>query len=110
MPWYALPHACKDIKIKLSGLFKIRGIPSLIIMDGESGNFITDNGRVDIMQTHGKPKSAVMSAMERWSNMEAVPAEQARLAASDPWYVVLMKNPIIFVIIYWIYQFFTKKA
>jgi len=43
MPWYALPHVEREKKAKLSQTYGIRGIPSLLIFDGE-GNFIIEHG------------------------------------------------------------------
>ncbi|GLC74047.1 hypothetical protein PLESTF_001454200 [Pleodorina starrii] len=45
MPWLALPFEAREAKAELSQLYKIRGIPSLIILDGETGALITANGR-----------------------------------------------------------------
>eukprot|EP00501_MAST-03F_sp_TOSAG23-6_P002566 GSMAST32.ASY1.ANO1.2707.1 assembled CDS len=43
-PWAALPFASRDLKEKISQKFKIRGIPSLIILDTD-GSVITKDGR-----------------------------------------------------------------
>ncbi|KAJ8312501.1 hypothetical protein KUTeg_009874, partial [Tegillarca granosa] len=45
MPWLALPFDNREGKNKLSKKFKVSGIPSLIILDGETGEVITANGR-----------------------------------------------------------------
>lgn len=44
MPWLALPYENRTAKDTLSKQFKVRGIPSLIMLD-TSGNLITDNAR-----------------------------------------------------------------
>jgi len=44
-PWLALPYADRDLKNKLSAKFKVSGIPSLVILDGETGKIITMDGR-----------------------------------------------------------------
>jgi len=43
-PWVALPYDQRDIKEKLSKKYKVRGIPSFVILD-PSGNVITKDGR-----------------------------------------------------------------
>lgn len=45
MPWFSLPFAERDLKAKLSAKFKVSGIPSLIFVDGETGEIINKNGR-----------------------------------------------------------------
>lgn len=44
-PWLALPFADRDAKAALSKQFKVNGIPSLVIVDAESGQLITADGR-----------------------------------------------------------------
>lgn len=45
MPWLALPYADRDKKNDLSRQFKISGIPTLVLLDGETGKVITADGR-----------------------------------------------------------------
>jgi len=45
MPWLALPFGARDLKAKLSKKFKVSGIPSLVILDGATGETITTDGR-----------------------------------------------------------------
>jgi len=46
-PWLALPFAERDLKTALSKKFKVSGIPSLVILDGE-GKTITKDGRAAV--------------------------------------------------------------
>jgi len=48
MPWLALPYSDRDRKATLSSKFKVRGIPTLVILD-EDGSLITKNGRNSVM-------------------------------------------------------------
>lgn len=48
-PWYALPYDERTLKNNLSKKFKVRGIPSFVILDGETGELITLEGRAAIM-------------------------------------------------------------
>jgi len=48
-PWAALPYGKRDIKQALSKKFKVRGIPSLVILDAE-GKTITTEGREAVSQ------------------------------------------------------------
>ena len=46
MPWMALPYADRDLKGKLSKIFDVSGIPSLVVLDkaDKDGNRATING------------------------------------------------------------------
>jgi nucleoredoxin len=46
-PWKALPYGDRELKEKLSKKFKIKGIPSVVILDG-NGKVITKDGRAAI--------------------------------------------------------------
>lgn len=48
MPWLAVPFERRDIKAELSSRFKVRGIPTLVIVDGATGNLITVDGRAGV--------------------------------------------------------------
>jgi len=43
--WLSLPYAARDLKNKISKKFKVSGIPSFVILDGETGETITTDGR-----------------------------------------------------------------
>merc|ERR1719230_2314476 len=47
-PWTALPYGERSLKGKLSSKFKVQGIPTLVILDGETGETITTNGREEV--------------------------------------------------------------
>lgn len=48
MPWLAVPFDRRDIKTELSSKFKVRGIPTLVILEGATGNLITRDGRAGV--------------------------------------------------------------
>lgn len=48
MPWLALPFEDRDTKAALSKKFKVRGIPTLVILDADSGEVITTDGRSEV--------------------------------------------------------------
>ncbi|KAF8016576.1 hypothetical protein BT93_H1945 [Corymbia citriodora subsp. variegata] len=51
MPWLAIPFSDSDKRDNLDELFKVRGIPHLVILDG-TGTVLTDSG-VEIVQEYG---------------------------------------------------------
>merc|ERR1719160_2204243 len=54
MPWLALPYSNRELKEALSKKYKVRGIPSFVILDSD-GTTITTEGRDEIM---GDPSGA----------------------------------------------------
>ena len=49
-PWLALPYAERKLKAALGKKYEVSGIPSLIILDGETGEVITKDGREAVME------------------------------------------------------------
>jgi len=49
MPWLALPFSNRDAKGALSKRYKVKGIPSLVVL-GPDGNVVTTNGRQKVME------------------------------------------------------------
>jgi len=50
MPFLALPYEARDKKNALSKKFKVQGIPTLVILDGKTGETITTDGREAVME------------------------------------------------------------
>jgi len=48
MPWVSLPFADRDRESALSKKFKVSGIPSVVILDGVTGELITTDGKAAI--------------------------------------------------------------
>jgi nucleoredoxin len=53
-PWTAVPFAKRDIKNKLSSKFKVGGIPTLVLLDG-NGNLLTTKGRAAVSDPSAFP-------------------------------------------------------
>ncbi|RHY69452.1 hypothetical protein DYB30_006632 [Aphanomyces astaci] len=49
MPWAAVPFAARDVHSALNSLYKVQGIPTLVIVD-EHGNTINPNARSKVSQ------------------------------------------------------------
>jgi len=45
MPWKALPYSDRDTKAALSKKYKVRGIPTFVVVDAKTGETITTEGR-----------------------------------------------------------------
>lgn len=50
MPFLALPYSERGVKASISKKFKVSGIPTLVILDGENGSIITTDGRSSIAE------------------------------------------------------------
>lgn len=113
MPWYALPLMSNGIKTKLAKAFHIRGIPSVIVLDTKTGNYITDNGRNDILQLQEVDIEQVKNVMTSWMDIEAVPHNQAKFTEGAGWiqqiFGILKKNPTLFIIIIYFYSWISDK-
>ena len=76
MPWKALPFAHRDIKGKLSSTFGVRGIPTLVLLNGD-GSMLTTNGR-SVCEASTFPWSGTFSAAAASSGASSYSA------ATDP--------------------------
>ncbi len=75
MPWKAIPMKNKSITRHLSHRFGIRGIPTLVVLDGESGIVVSSKGKLDF-STHG---SDPQKLLQHWKEMR----EKAIKAAEE---------------------------
>jgi len=85
-PWLAMVPAftsdeSRDRQGKLANMFQIQGIPSVIVLDAKTGNFITNNARTEIMQTTSDESKKELVAS--WLAKEAVPIDQAVFTSDD---------------------------
>mmetsp|Transcript_15726 Transcript_15726/g.26860 ORF Transcript_15726/g.26860 Transcript_15726/m.26860 type:complete len:130 (-) Transcript_15726:264-653(-) len=71
----------RDRQGKLANMFQIQGIPSVIVLDAKTGNFITNNARTEIMQTTSDESKKELVAS--WLAKEAVPIDQAVFTSDD---------------------------
>lgn len=82
MPWLAMVPAytnaeCRDRQGKLADMLKIQGIPSVIVLDARTGNFVTDDARTEVMKNAGGDDESKKALVRTWLSKEAVPVEQA---------------------------------
>jgi hypothetical protein len=49
MPWYAIPYQERIKKIRLSRIYHVHAIPSLIFLDPNDGHVLSTNGREMIL-------------------------------------------------------------
>jgi len=51
-PWLALPFGSRDVKAALSKKYKVSGIPSLVLLDGDGAIITKDGRRPPLVPTH----------------------------------------------------------
>jgi len=61
MPWTAVQFEDRERKTQLSQKFDVQGIPMLVVLDGETGNQISVDGRGDVMTAKGDLDQCVRS-------------------------------------------------
>jgi len=49
----ALQYEDEEKRFEMSSFFNVNGIPAFMILDGETGNVVTTNGRNDIQACNG---------------------------------------------------------
>jgi len=54
MPWLAVPFADRETKKKLSEKYGVTGIPTLIVVNAETGETLDMNGRATVASGNGK--------------------------------------------------------
>lgn len=107
MPWLAIPSDAGAAKIKnnLSQRLKIQGIPSLIVVDAKTGEFVSDKARYEVTGTFIDEKQA-QGIVTKWKGLERKPLDQGILDGQEPGGIkglimMLLKSPAsIFAILY----------
>jgi nucleoredoxin len=91
MPWLAIPFSDTEARERLDKTFKIRGIPTLVMIDA-NGNFLT-NDAVELVTEHGS--EAYPFTAERLAELNEIAEAQKRnqtirsvLASGERDYVV----------------------
>jgi len=114
MPWLALPHASPG-QPALAAALKIQGIPSLVVLDVQTGLLVTADARTDVQRSHGTA-AAAMETISQWKAATPVSFEVGLAQPMDPLSLLkravlhLLKNPVwmfglIYMIKYAIRQF-----
>ena len=80
MPWLSMmpgytSREHNERQTKLAQMFQIQGIPSVIVLDGKTGNFITDTARTEVMKADTEESKKAL--IQSWLSKEAVPIEEA---------------------------------
>lgn len=77
MPWLALPFEAPQRQM-LGGLYQVRGIPSLIVLDAATGRQLSADGRGDVQRNNFD----IGSCLRQWGVSETTPSTNSAAAAS----------------------------
>lgn len=111
-PWLAMVpgHTSKehnDRQATLATKMHIQGIPSVVVLDADTGHFVTDGARDDIMGAAGE--EARRALVQSWLAREAVPLDRAAFGgdvapATRAFRYVLSRPMLLFGVMYGVNQ------
>jgi nucleoredoxin len=80
MPWLSIGTDAGSAAIKnnLAQQIKIQGIPTLIVIDAKTGEFVTGSAREDVTKVGGNKQNG-LQLIEDWKQKERVPLAEANL-------------------------------
>jgi nucleoredoxin len=80
MPWLSIPlvDGSAEIKNNLSQTLKIAGIPTLVVLDAKTGEFITGLAREEVTPV-GSNKTKAKELVEKWNQKERVALAEANM-------------------------------
>jgi nucleoredoxin len=114
MPWLAIPYDEPGNKIRsnLASLFQIRGIPSLIVLDVATGQYITADARNHIQQQQSSSK-AWKQVIQQWKSIPPVPIDEG-VAHNAPGFLqtlvmTILRNPMFLMAAFYIVKWAMRK-
>ena len=100
MPWLSLPAAegVANVKNRLAQTFEITGIPTSIVLDVASGQYITDDVRDPVVAAASAgTNDQALQLLQQWKSMPSVPLEEAAQKRKSN---VSQRNPLLALIFY----------
>lgn len=117
MPWLAIPieQGSAEIKNNLAQTLGIQGIPTVVVLDAKTGEFITADARGQVEGAGGHVVKA-KQVIDTWKNMDRKPLSEATLhmpgTAENPIMRIITffaKNPIYIFGLMYFYRFLTRQ-
>lgn len=116
MPWLSIPfeQGSAAIKTSLSQALKIQGIPTLVVIDAKTGEYITDSARGDVMKAGGDPAKA-MAVIAQWKSMDRKPLSEGGGGGGGPAnpiakiFMFFAKNPMYVFALLYLYKWIKKN-
>ncbi|KAG7372456.1 thioredoxin-like protein [Nitzschia inconspicua] len=117
MPWLAIPtqQGSAEIKNNLAQILGIQGIPTLVVLDAKTGEFITGDARGHVEDAGGDAAKA-KAAIDMWKAMDRKPLSEATKhmpgMGGNPLMKIVMffaKNPVYIFALMYFYKYLTKQ-
>lgn len=117
MPWLAIPfqQGSASIKNNLAQTLGIQGVPTLVVLDAKTGEFITAEARRHVEDTRGDASKA-KATIDMWKQMDRKPLSEATLhnqgGGGNPIMKFIMfftRNPVYIFALLYFYKFLTKQ-
>ena len=108
MPWLAIPHEAEHFRKQLRSDMKLSGIPTLVIIDPKTGNFISSNGRSEVMSAGSNAKELVCE----WKAKDSLPLEKLGESQNSTLHRIkeVIQSPfILFLIVYLFVKFLAEN-
>jgi nucleoredoxin len=118
MPWLAIPaeQGTAEVKNKLATTLGIQGIPSLIVVDVQTGEFVTAGAREDVTRVGGENPEEAKELVAFWKAMERKPLSEAKNNLDQGESPLLMKivmffakNPMYVFGLLYFYKYLTRQ-
>ena len=119
MPWLALPNdaTASQFKAKLISDLHIQGIPSLIVLDVATGQFVTDAARGHVQSVANGSAEQAQQVITAWKSTTPVSFEVGLAASNDMLSLLkravmaVLKNPVyMFGMLYMVKWAYRKYA
>jgi nucleoredoxin len=118
MPWLAIPYDEQGNKLRsnLASLFSIRGIPSLIVLDVATGQYITADARNHIQQAAQAQKTEPATwkqVIQQWKSIPPVPIAEG-VAQNAPGFLrtivmTILRNPMYLMAAFYLVKYAMRK-
>jgi len=117
MPWLSIPaeEGALQVKRNLGETLGVKGLPTLVVIDAKTGEFITASARTDV-EIAGGDKEKANATVKQWKAMERKPLSEAASYMDGPGggnilmkiVMFFAKNPIYVFALLYFYRFAKK--
>lgn len=115
MPWLAIPSESGSAQVKqnLATLLGIQGIPTLVVLDAKTGDFISASARDEVAKVSGNAEAG-KALIAKWKEMERKPISEAAKEVGGGGNIIMsfiswfLKNPMSIFAIMYAYRYLKK--
>lgn len=115
MPWVAIPNDDDGyhVKKKLAEQLKISTVPVLVMLQVETGKFVTKKAHTDIQQVARQnfSEAAAMKVIGDWTAIQAKPIEEGvQEAQIDSLLWTILRNPLWIILFFYVVKWFKNRS